>query len=303
MEEEIDFTPFLVSRPYPQRSDNDVTSGNHLRDSKDFERTADLMSSSPSKSLENSQSNTANLNHSGGNPSHKTGIRELDKKINEGDLTAWDYYKAKNLGIDLRVYMQGDFNHKVANTSKATQGVYDTLKALELGDSIINKAQDNSGVLNGMSRWLNEKSGGLWSLDHDLAQTDNLVTNYAYSVARSLGNGKTNLEQQKDAKNMTAFRAKSKEENTSRMAQNQDINLTFLRNQIAELEALGGRVSPELYDKVQEYERKIDYINSKNGKIDLKEYNAIRGDYGKYFHQKAITQQGGDDEIIRRKRT
>ncbi|STP14323.1 Uncharacterised protein [Helicobacter cinaedi] len=107
MEEEIDFTPFLVSRPYPQRSDNDVTSGNHLRDSKDFERTADLMSSSPSKSLENSQSNTANLNHSGGNPSPKTGIRELDKKINEGDLTAWDYYKAKNLGIDLRVYMQG----------------------------------------------------------------------------------------------------------------------------------------------------------------------------------------------------
>ena len=291
MEEEIDFTPFLVSRPYPQRSDNDVTSGNHSAKeniSNDAVGERRIADSSP-------QDNADTLRH--------TGIKELDNKINKGDLTAWDYYKAKNLGIDLRVYMQGDFNHKVANTSKATQGVYDTLKALELGDSIINKAQDNSGVLNGMSRWLNEKSGGLWSLDHDLAQTDNLVTNYAYSVARSLGNGKTNLEQQKDAKNMTAFRAKSKEENTSRMAQNQDINLTFLRNQIAELEALGGRVSPELYDKVQEYERKIDYINSKNGKIDLKEYNAIRGDYGKYFHHKQGTQQGGDDEIIRRKRT
>ncbi|STP14302.1 Uncharacterised protein [Helicobacter cinaedi] len=56
---------------------------------------------------------------------------------------------------------------------------------------------------------------------------------------------------------MTAFRAKSKEENTSRMAQNQDINLTFLRNQIAELEALGGRVSPELYDKSKSMKEKL----------------------------------------------
>ncbi|STP14300.1 Uncharacterised protein [Helicobacter cinaedi] len=80
MEEEIDFTPFLVSRPYPQRSDNDVTSGNHLRDSKDFERTADLMSSSPSKSLENSQSNTANLNHSGGTQALKQALGNLIKK-------------------------------------------------------------------------------------------------------------------------------------------------------------------------------------------------------------------------------
>lgn len=226
-----------------------------------------------------------------------TGIRALDERIATGNLNAYDYFKAKHLGINLTAYVQGDFNHKVANTSKATQGIYDTLKALELGDSIINKAQDNSGMLNGMSRWLNEKSGGLWSLNHDLAQTDNLVTNYAYSVARSLGNGKTNLEQQKDAKNMTAFRAKTKEENTSRMAQNQDINLTFLRNQIAELESLGGRVSPELYDKVQEYERKIEYINKNNGKIDLKEYNAISGDYTKYFSQNK--NKGGDDEIVK----
>ena len=47
---------------------NDVTSGIHLRDSKDFEvsgttANADLLTYSPSKSLENSQSNTANLNH------------------------------------------------------------------------------------------------------------------------------------------------------------------------------------------------------------------------------------------------
>ena len=43
--------------------ENDVTSGNHLRDCANFETTADFMSSSAPKLAQNSQSNTANLNH------------------------------------------------------------------------------------------------------------------------------------------------------------------------------------------------------------------------------------------------
>lgn len=43
---------------------NNLASGIHLRDCKDFKETADFMSSSPLKSLQNSQSNTANPNYS-----------------------------------------------------------------------------------------------------------------------------------------------------------------------------------------------------------------------------------------------
>ncbi|STP11045.1 phage protein [Helicobacter cinaedi] len=51
---------------------NDLTSGNHLRDCANFETTADFMSSSASKLAQNSQSNTANLNHTQNpNPTHK----------------------------------------------------------------------------------------------------------------------------------------------------------------------------------------------------------------------------------------
>lgn len=205
----------------------------------------------------------------------KTGIKDLDDKINNRDLTYFDYYRAKQMGVDLTMYMQGDFHHKIANTTRATQGVYDTLKTLEMGDEIIQKAQDNSGVWNGLKRKLNHLTGGFFSLDHELAQTDNLVTTYAYATARSLGNGKTNLEQQRDAKNITAFKAKSKEENTSRMGQNQDVNLTYLKNQIAEVESLGGSISPQLRNRVNEYEQKIAYINANNGKIDRQIYKNI----------------------------
>ena len=51
---------------------NDLTSGNHLRDCANFGTTADFMSSSAPKLAQNSQSNTANLNHTQNpNPTHK----------------------------------------------------------------------------------------------------------------------------------------------------------------------------------------------------------------------------------------
>ncbi len=56
---------------------NNLASGIHLRDCKDFKETADFMSSSPLKSLQNSQSNTANLNHTQNpNPTHKHEMAE-----------------------------------------------------------------------------------------------------------------------------------------------------------------------------------------------------------------------------------
>ena len=56
---------------------NNLALGNHLRDCKDFKETADLMSSSPLKSLQNSQSTTANLNHTQNpNPTHKHEMAE-----------------------------------------------------------------------------------------------------------------------------------------------------------------------------------------------------------------------------------
>lgn len=213
--------------------------------------------------------------------SYRTGIESLDEKIANNKLSMFDYYVSKNyLGIDMNLMINGNLNlnQKIANTTKATHDIYETLKSLELGDEIIDKAQNNSGAINGIRRWLNHKSEGVISLPHELAQTDNLATTYAYAIARALGNGKTNLEQQKDAKIMNAFKGKSPEENTSRMGQNQAIMLTYLKNQIAEAQAQGARVHPSVFDKLKEYEDKISYIDANNGKIDIKTYQNI-GNY------------------------
>ncbi len=82
-----------------------------------------------------------------------TGIAYLDDKIKNRSITAFDYYMAKKfLGLDLNVNLNGNLNIKsenktrLASINKATQDIFDDIKALDLGDDLIKKAQDHSGI-------------------------------------------------------------------------------------------------------------------------------------------------------------
>ncbi|WP_162982280.1 hypothetical protein [Helicobacter labacensis] len=108
------------------------------------------------------------------------------------------------------------------------------------GDDIIHKVQDNSGKWNGFKRWLNQKTGGVVGIDLELAQTDNSINQYIYSLARAMNKGKTTNQTIEDAKNLSALKLRSREENAARMAENQSVLLTFLEQQINQLRALGG---------------------------------------------------------------
>ncbi|GAA9858557.1 hypothetical protein VN0622_17810 [Helicobacter pylori] len=91
----------------------------------------------------------------GNEPSYiSTGIAYLDDKIKNRSITAFDYYMAKKfLGMDLNVNLNGNLDIKsenktrLASINKATQDVFDDIKALDLGDDLIKKAQDHSGLL------------------------------------------------------------------------------------------------------------------------------------------------------------
>ncbi len=76
---------------------------------------------------------------------------------------------------------------------------------------------------------------------------------------------------------MTMWGARSKEENTARSAQTQEMLLNSLQKNIQMLESLGGNVSPLMLAKIKEYQDKADYINETSGKIDLKKYQSLTG--------------------------
>ncbi|MGL2848488.1 Coiled-coil domain-containing protein [Helicobacter pylori] len=231
--------------------------------------------------------NLANLKDLEAEPSYlSTGIAYLDNKIKNRSITAFDYYMAKKfLGMDLNVNLKGNLNLKtenktrLASINKATQDIFDDIKALDLGDDLIKKAQEHSGLINQVKLWINHKTRGLKGVDYDLAKTDNARISYANRVAKTMAQGGQITQKLRDeAKAMTQWGARSKEENTARSAQTQEMLLNSLKKNMQMLESLGGSVSPFMLDKIKEYQDKADYINETSGKIDLKKYKSLRNE-------------------------
>ncbi|WRA76692.1 Coiled-coil domain-containing protein [Helicobacter pylori] len=210
-----------------------------------------------------------------------TGIKYLDNKIKSRSLSAFDYYMArKYLGMDLNVNLNGNLNivsenqTRVKNLTSATSKIYDGLKALNLGDRLIQKAQDNSGFFSALKRLANEKTNGFYSLSSDEAETMNALKNYSYSTARQIGGQLTN-QKIKDAQEMTKFGFRSKEENTARLGENQGRLIQILEQDINNLESLGGRASESVMLELLKHKKRLEHIQKNQGRIKLKEYQEI----------------------------
>ncbi len=210
-----------------------------------------------------------------------TGIAYLDDKIKNRTITAFDYYMAKKfLGLDLNVNLNGNLNiksenqTKIKNLTSATSKIYDGIKALNLGDRLIEKAQDNSGIFSALKRLANEKTSGLYGLSSDEAETVNALKNYSYSTARQMGGQLTN-QKIKDAQEMTKFGFRSKEENTARLGENQSRLIQILEQDINNLESLGGKVPEGVILELLKQKKRLEYIQKNQGKIKLKEYRQI----------------------------
>ncbi len=214
-----------------------------------------------------------------------TGIKYLDNKIKNRSLSVFDYYMARRyLGIDLNVNLNGNLNLKtenktrLASINKATQDIFDDIKALDLGNDLIQKTQEHSGLINQVKLWINHKTRGLKGVDYDLAKTDNARISYANRVAKTMSQGGQVTQKLRDqAQAMTAWGARSKEENTARISQTQETILNSLKKNVQMLESLGGSVTLLMLDKMKEYQDKADYINETSGKIDLKKYQSLTG--------------------------
>ncbi len=210
-----------------------------------------------------------------------TGIKYLDNKIKSRSLSAFDYYMArKYLGMDLNVNLNGNLNitsenqTRVKNLTSATNKIYDGLKALNLGDRLIQKAQDNSGIFSALKRFANEKTNGFIGLNSDEAETVNALKNYSYSTARQMGGQLTN-QKIKDAQEMTKFGFRSKEENTARLGENQGRLIQILEQDMNNLENLGGKVPESVFLEFLKHKKRLEHIQKNQGRIKLKEYQQI----------------------------
>ncbi|WP_181228856.1 Coiled-coil domain-containing protein [Helicobacter pylori] len=262
----------LKQAPKTPESENKNNEANQNLANQGLERLASEL-----KSLKEQEANE---------PSYlSTGIAYLDNKIKNRSITAFDYYMAKKfLGIDLNVNLNGNLQIKsenktrLASINKATQDIFDDVKALDLGDDLIKKVQEHSGLINQMKLWINHKTKGLKGIDYDLAKMDVAKNSYSNRVAKiNAQGGQVTQKLRDEAKDMVNFGARSKEENTARISQMQETLLNSLRKNIQMLESLGGNVSPLMLATIKKYQDKADYINETSGKIDLKKYQSLTG--------------------------
>lgn len=212
-----------------------------------------------------------------------TGIAYLDNKIKNRTITAFDYYMAKKfLGMDLNVNLNGNLKIKsenktrLASINKATQDIFDDIKALDLGDDLIKKAQEHSGIINQVKLWINHKTGGLKGVDYNLAKTDNARLSYANRVAKTMAQGGQVTQKLRDeAKAMTSWGFRGKEENTARLGENQGRLIQILEQDINNLESLGGKVPESVILELLKHKKRLEHIQKNQGKIKLKEYQQI----------------------------
>lgn len=219
-----------------------------------------------------------------------TGIKYLDNKIKNRSLSVFDYYMARRyLGIDLNVNLNGNLNitsenqTRVKNLTSATSKIYDGIKVLNLGDRLIEKAQNNSGIFSALRRFVNEKTNGFYGLNSDEAETVNALKNYSYSTARQMGGQLTN-QKIKDAQEMTKFGFRSKEENTARLGENQGRLIQILEQDINNLESLGGKVPESVMLELLKHKKRLEHIQKNQGRIKLKEYQEINP-YSEFLKQ------------------
>ncbi|WP_100951416.1 Coiled-coil domain-containing protein [Helicobacter pylori] len=277
-ENELTESEILENQFKKQAHNNSVVLGS-LKQDKEQAHNNSVVLGSLKQDKEQAHNNSVVLEEQ---PSYiSTGIKYLDNKIKNRSLSVFDYYMArKYLGMDLNVNLNGNLNiksenqTKIKNLTSASSKIYDGIKALNLGDRLIEKAQDNSGVFSALKRLANEKTNGLYSLNSDEAETMNALKNYSYSTARQMGGQLTN-QKIKDAHEMTKFGFRSKEENTARLGENQGRLIQILEQDINNLESLGGKVPESAILELLKHKKRLEYIQKNQGKIKLKEYQQI----------------------------
>lgn len=183
-----------------------------------------------------------------------------------------------NANLNGNLKIKSENKTRLASINKATKDIFDDIKALDLGDDLIKKVQEHSGLINQVKLWINHKTKGLKGVDYDLAKMDVAKNTYSNRVAKINAQGGQVTQKMRDqAADMVNFGARSKEENTARIVQMQETLLNSLRKNVQMLESLGGSVSPLILEKMKKYQDKAEYINDTSGKIDLKKYQSLTG--------------------------
>lgn len=206
----------------------------------------------------------------------RTGYSYFDDKIDNGTLSIFDGYIAKNyLGIDLNVYAQIDLNANVKSMSgtQSMKNINDTFKSLDTGSNLLANSEDNTGTWEGIVRGVNSTTNGFIGMNEDRSKFATNLMQYVYGQARVAGQGRITNAQIQDAKKMYDAGFKDKEQFIAQIGQGQREALIYLDNLIQEHQAKGFPIPPDIIAKYNYYQAQVKAIERDSKSFNQKDFH------------------------------
>lgn len=228
-----------------------------------------------------------------------TGIPYLDNKIKDGTLSAYDAYLAnKYMGVNfanlnIKAKLQADVKH--TNLGKTSDEIAKMVNALDNSDEVL-KRSDLAGTWNGISNYLNQKTGGWWSLSDDRKKLNVANEQLMANIADTMDNGKATNETRKRARENYGLGFRGQDEIVAGVTEAREAMLNRIDAQIANLEEKGGylNLDKEMLRKIQEHRQKQKFLtetmySNYGGNFNYTNYN--NSVYDKFYNQKKEKKQ------------
>lgn len=246
--------------------------------------------------LQNTTNNNQNVNS---NLNSQTSTE--DTQNTQNNITAYDGYLLDKFGKGLNVKAKQDVDFKSRSINEPIKRLTVLNKALSASDEVL-KYSDEAGLKQGMSKKLNDLTGGIWEMSERRAKYDNALRNFndISGQALSRGGNNSNKAQEEQRKNLGG-NFTSADGVRSRLLQQRETLLRYMQDEIKGLESMGFKINNNttLMQNYIKERKKQDYLKNTDD-FNYDDYESAFSKYAKNKTQNTQNNAYNDDGLLRR---
>lgn len=278
---------------------NNALNANNQNANSSFNTQNNALNASLNTQNNNLQNTTNNNQNVNSNLNSQTSIDNTQNPQN--NITAYDGYLLDKFGKGLNVKAKQDVDFKSRSINEPIKRLTVLNKALSASDEVL-KYSDEAGLKQGMSKKLNDLTGGIWEMSDRRAKYDNALRNFndISGQALSRGGNNSNKAQEEQRKNLGG-NFTSADGVRSRLLQQRETLLRYMQDEIKGLESMGFKINNNttLMQNYIKERKKQDYLKNTDD-FNYDDYESAFSKYAKNKTQNTTNNAYNDDGLLRR---
>lgn len=278
---------------------NNALNANNQNANSSFNTQNNALNASLNTQNNNLQNTTNNNQNVNSNLNSQTSTDNTQNTQN--NITAYDGYLLDKFGKGLNVKAKQDVDFKSRSINEPIKRLTVLNKALSASDEVL-KYSDEAGLKQGMSKKLNDLTGGIWEMSERRAKYDNALRNFndISGQALSRGGNNSNKAQEEQRKNLGG-NFTSADGVRSRLLQQRETLLRYMQDEIKGLESMGFKINNNttLMQNYIKERKKQDYLKNTDD-FNYDDYESAFSKYAKNKTQNTQNNAYNDDGLLRR---